>query len=120
MSEIRFHETNSGKDARASFAGFEGLNMVWFVAGLGASLAVFRYVNSQLHWDLVESGAVAAIPILLVSAYVFLLKQGKPPSYDIDGFEWVAVKVAGSPYFSRRHTMKVKNPYREESDGKDS
>ena len=54
-----------------------------------------------------------ALPVLLVSAYVFGLKQGKPSSYDVELAEWLIIKMAGVNYFSPSKVPPPKVPFLE-------
>jgi hypothetical protein len=52
-------------------------------------------------------------PVMLVSAYVFGLKQGKPKSYDIELAEWLLIKILGINYFSPKQVEQLKLPWTE-------
>jgi len=53
----------------------------------------------------------ASIPIVVVSAYCFGLKQGKPASYDVELFEWLIIKASGTPYFSPSKVESITLPW---------
>ena len=93
MPERHFTETNSGGDSKPVVWIFEGNNVLWMVAGLGAGLMVFRLAHGAWQWSLVEAMIVALVPVLAATLYVLVLKAGKPPSYDKEWFEWMAIRA---------------------------
>ena len=76
--------THAGDDSDGKLWGIEGINILFLLAGLllslGLSLTVFR---QQIH-SAAFSFAVGSLPLVLASAYVFALRQGRPRSYDTD------------------------------------
>lgn len=97
---IKYHETNEGREVQQGIAGFEGANALWFIAAVGLSMVLFRQSVDGLKLDFPWPFVIAAAPIVLVSAYVFGLKQGKPKSYDVELGEWLIIKLTGTSYFS--------------------
>lgn len=99
---IRLHETNEGRETQQGIAGFEGLNALFFMAALGLALMIFRRFATDVPPNMPAAFIGAAIPLVLVSLYCFGLKQGKPPSYDVELGEWLIIKLSGASYFSPR------------------
>jgi hypothetical protein len=73
-------QTHAGDDSDGRIWGFEGMNILFILAGLllsvGLSLLLVR------HHPPMFSVAVGALPFVLATAYVFALRQGKPKCYD--------------------------------------
>ena len=99
---IRLHETNEGRETQQGIAGFEGLNALFFMFALGLALMIFRRFAADTPPNMPAAVIGAAIPLVLVSLYCFGLKQGKPPSYDVELGEWLIIKASGASYFSPR------------------
>ena len=59
---------------------------IWFVLFFLA-IAVFFVLLVMLKTSLMASVGCALVPLGLVAAYIFGLRQGKPPGYDRDCFE---------------------------------
>jgi hypothetical protein len=85
--QIRFTETNSADDSKGRTWGLDG-NLFWFVAGGAFAFVVILLVCfSALKFNFVPSILLAALPLTLCVIYVFTLRQGKPPGYDVDCLE---------------------------------
>jgi len=82
-SELRLTDTNAASDSKGRTWGLEGNLFWWLVGGLGAGITVVAGLS------LLTSLLVALIPVLLCLAYIFGLRQGKPPGYDRDIFEYL-------------------------------
>ncbi|MGV3660958.1 MAG: hypothetical protein ACO1TE_12285 [Prosthecobacter sp.] len=67
---------------------------------LGFALMIFRRFASGPEASMLVAISLAAIPLIVVSAYVFGLKQGKPASYDVELAEWLIIKASAAPYFA--------------------
>ena len=71
----------------ARYGASKGLNILLILAGLilsvGLSMMLFR---QQAHSPFVSFG-VGSLPLVLMVAYVFGLRQGKPKHYDTDLLE---------------------------------
>ena len=84
-------DTHAGDDSDGRIWGIEGINILLILAGLilgvGLSLLLFR---QQAHSPLFSFG-VGSLPFVLIVAYVFGLRQGKPKRYDTDLLEtWIS------------------------------
>ena len=107
---VRLHETNEGRDTQQGIAGFEGANAFYFMLAIGLGLLLFRKFSEGANPNMSMAMIIAAIPMVVVSAYVFGLKQGKPPSYDVELGEWLIIKLSQAPYFSPRQAEKLSLP----------
>ena len=56
---------------------------------------------------------IMSAPVVVISAYVFGLKQGKPESYDIELAEWLIIKLTRMNYFSPKQVEAMKLPWME-------
>jgi hypothetical protein len=92
-------QTHAGDDSDGKIWGIEGINIVLILAGLilsvGLSIMLFR---QQAH-SLFVSFGVGSVPLVLMVAYVFGLRQGNPKHYDTDlletftsGTAWMAAR----------------------------
>jgi hypothetical protein len=112
---IRLHETNEGRETQQGFAGFEGMNALFFMFALALGLLIFRRYAGAAEPNMTAAIIGGAIPIVLVSAYVFGLKQGKPASYDIELGEWLIIRTSGNSYFSPKQVEPMSLPWLEET-----
>ena len=86
-TDLRLTDTNAASDSKGRTWGLEGGLFWWLVCGVGAAIVLFFIVLVPLNSSLLTSVLVAGIPISLSLAYIFGLRQGKPPGYDRDLFE---------------------------------
>lgn len=112
---VRFHETNEGRETQQGIAGFEGLNALFFMGALGLSMLLFRRFSEGQNANMGMAALIASIPLIIVSAYVFGLKQGKPKSYDVELGEWLIIKISKAPYFSPRQVEPLALPWVDDS-----
>jgi hypothetical protein len=117
---IRLHETNEGREVQQGIAGFEGLNALFFMGALTLSLLLFRKFAGEQNANMSLAILIASIPIVLVSLYVFGLKQGKPASFDIELGEWLIIKASGGSYFSPKQVEPLALDWIEDPKSKDS
>lgn len=111
-NRIRFHESNEGRETPQGFAGFEGNNVLWLLVAVGLSLVLSQGVDN-LGFPTWANILIMTAPVIVVSAYVFGLKQGKPKSYDIELAEWLAIKAMGLNFFSQKQVEQLKLPWTE-------
>jgi hypothetical protein len=111
-SKVRYYETNEGREVSQGFAGFEGGNVLLLLGAVALSLILSQGVDN-LGFPFWANALIMALPILVVSAYVFGLKQGKPPSYDIELAEWLIIKLAGINFLSHKQVQPMKLPWLE-------
>jgi hypothetical protein len=83
-TELRLTDTNAASDSKGRTWGLEGGLFWWLVGGIGAGITVFFVFLVILKSSLLASCGVALIPVGLCLAYIFGLRQGKPPGYDRD------------------------------------
>jgi hypothetical protein len=86
-TDLRFTDTNAASDSQGRTWGLEGSLFWWLVGGIGAAIAVFFVLLVMLNLSLMASMGCALVPLGLCGAYIFGLRQGKPPGYDRDCFE---------------------------------
>lgn len=111
-SKVRYHESNEGRETQQGFAGFEGNNVLLLLGAVGFSLVLSQGVDN-LGLPTWANILIMTLPIIVVSAYVFGLKQGKPKSYDIELAEWLLIKLLGVNYLSPQQAEKMKLPWNE-------
>jgi hypothetical protein len=88
-SELRLTDTNAASDSKGRTWGLEGSLFWWLLAGLGAGITVFFLLLVVAGKSFGVSFLAAIVPVVLCLAYIFGLRQGKPPGYDRDIFEYV-------------------------------
>lgn len=88
-TELRLTDTNAASDSKGRTWGLEGGLFWWLVGGIGVGITVFFVFLVILKSTLLTSFGLALIPVGLCLAYIFGLRQGKPPGYDRDIFERV-------------------------------
>ena len=86
-TDLRLTDTNAASDSKGRTWGLEGGLFWWLVGGVGIAITVFFVLLVVLKSSLLTSFGVALVPVLLCLAYIFGLRQGKPPGYDRDVFE---------------------------------
>jgi hypothetical protein len=87
-TELRFTDSNAASDSSGRTWGLEGNLFWWLVGGVGAGLILFFLLLVACRAGLMTSFGVAVVPILLCLAYIFGLRQGKPPGFDRDCLEF--------------------------------
>ena len=105
-TEFRFTDTNAASDSKGRTWGLEGGLFWWLVGGVGAGITLFVLFLVVLNSSLFMSFVIAVVPVLLCLAYIFGLRQGKPPGYDRDIFE----RVLTSRGFGPDETQTIKHP----------
>lgn len=96
-AELRLTDTNAASDSKGRTWGLEGGLFWWLVGGIGAGITVFFVALVVLNSSLLTSLGVALIPVGICLAYIFGLRQGKPPGYDRDIFERVLTGSGFAP-----------------------
>jgi len=96
-SELRLTDTNAASDSKGRTWGLEGGLFWWLVGGIGAGITLFFLLLVVVGASLTVSFFVALAPVLLCLAYIFGLRQGKPPGYDRDCFEYLLTGRGFSP-----------------------
>ena len=108
-SDLRLTDTNAASDSKGRTWGLEG-NLFWYlIGGLAVGITLFFVLLVGFHAKLINSFAVAVVPLLLSLAYIYGLRQGKPPGYDRDCLEyWLRGRGFGpeiSQYQNLRHPL---------------
>ena len=88
-SELRLTDTNAASDSKGRTWGLEGGLFWWLIGGIGSGITLFFVLLVVLGESFLTSFLVALVPVVLCLAYIFGLRQGKPPGYDRDIFEHV-------------------------------
>jgi len=88
-SELRLTDTNAASDSKGRTWGLEGGLFWWLIGGIGTGITLFFILLVVVGLSLGVSFFVALVPVLVCLAYIFGLRQGKPPGYDRDIFEYV-------------------------------
>lgn len=102
-SELRLTDTNAASDSKGRTWGLEGNLFWWLVGGVGAGITLFFVLLVMLNLSLLVSFVVALLPLLLALAYIFGLRQGKPPGYDQDCFEYAVSGRGFGPETTRSY-----------------
>lgn len=88
-AELRLTDTNAASDSKGRTWGLEGGLFWWLIGGIGAGITLFFVLLVVVGSSLGVSFFVALVPVLVCLAYIFGLRQGKPPGYDRDIFEYI-------------------------------
>jgi len=86
-NELRLTDTNAASDSKGRTWGLEGGLFWWLIGGIGTGIILFFVLLVVLDVSLAMSFLAALVPVSLCLAYIFGLRQGKPPGYDRDIFE---------------------------------
>jgi hypothetical protein len=100
-TDLRLTDTNAASDSKGRTWGLEGGLFWWLVGGVGVAVTVFLVLLVILKSSLLTSLGIAFLPLLLCLAYIFGLRQGKPPGYDRDIFERLLTGTGFSPEGNR-------------------
>jgi hypothetical protein len=103
-SELRLTDTNAASDSAGRTWGLEGTLFWWLVGGIGAGITLFFLLLVVGGKSLGVSFLVAIVPVVLCLAYIFGLRQGKPPGYDRDIFEYILNGRGFGPEIHRSST----------------
>jgi hypothetical protein len=106
-NELRLTDTNAASDSKGRTWGLDGGLFWWLIGGIGAGIMVFFILLVPMNCSLTVSFVVALLPVLLCLAYIFALRQGKPPGYDRDLFEYFTTGRGFSPQITTqdRHPL---------------
>lgn len=96
-NELRLTDTNAASDSKGRTWGLEGGLFWWLIGGIGTGITLFFVLLVVVGSSLTVSFLVALVPVLVCLAYIFGLRQGKPPGYDRDIFEYVTTGRGFSP-----------------------
>jgi hypothetical protein len=103
-SELRLTDTNAASDSKGRTWGMEGGLFWWLIGGIGAGITLFFVLLVVVGSSLATSFLVALVPLLICLAYIFGLRQGKPPGYDRDCFEYLLTGRGFSPQTGHNYT----------------
>ena len=108
-TDLRLTDTNAASDSKGRTWGLEGGFFWWFVGGVGAGITLFFVLLVPLKASFLTSFVVALLPVAFCLAYIFGLRQGKPPGYDRDCFEhWISgsgFAPEGNPTLNSKHPL---------------
>ena len=96
-SELRLTDTNAASDSKGKTWGLEGGLFWWLIGGIGSGITLFFLLLVLLGESLLTSFLFALVPVGLCLAYIFGLRQGKPPGYDRDILEHLTTGRGFSP-----------------------
>src|ERR1700689_1099330 len=103
-SELRLTDPKAASDSKGRTWGLEGGLFWWLIGGIGAGIIVFFILLVVLNVSLAMSFVAALVPVSVCLAYIFALRQGKPPGYDRDCFEYLTTGRGFSPEAHRSCT----------------
>jgi hypothetical protein len=86
-TDLRLTDTNAASDSQGRTWGLEGSLFWWLVGGVGVGITLFFVLLVVQKAALTTAFGVAVLPVMLCLAYIFGLRQGKPPGYDRDMLE---------------------------------
>jgi hypothetical protein len=84
--------TNAGDDSEGSVWGIQGDNLLVLLVALVVAIGFALVLHARGAGPLV---VLAGAPLGIASAYIFLLRQGKPPAYDLD---WLEAQCLGGDW----------------------
>ena len=99
-SELRLTDTNAASDSKGRTWGLEGGLFWWLIGGIGAGITLFFLLLVVVGASVFAAFVVGLVPMLVCLAYIFGLRQGKPPGYDRDIFEYA---VSGRGFGPEAH-----------------
>jgi len=109
-TDLRLTDTNAASDSQGRTWGLEG-NLFWYlVGGLGAGITTFFVLIVIIKAGLLSSFGIALLPVVLVLAYIYGLRQGKPPGYDRDFLERILSGGGFGPQAGGTCTHHSKHP----------
>ncbi len=80
---LQSYKSNNADDSKGKTWGFEGENIYFFMAAVFVALCLGTWLH-QSKCSLPTTLAVCSLPVVIVCAWIFALRQGKPPRYDMD------------------------------------
>lgn len=90
MQNLRLTDTNAADDSAGSVWGLDGNLFIPVVASAALSIGLLLVLFGAFHVHWLISALLGALPFVGTMSYVLLFKQGKPPGYDRDLFEfWI-------------------------------
>ena len=96
-TELRLTDTNAASDSKGRTWGLEGgLVLVAHRRHRRGHHRVLCPARRPERSSLTMSFLVALVPVLVCLAYIFGLRQGKPPGYDRDCFEYLSTDAASA------------------------
>jgi hypothetical protein len=107
-SELRLTDTNAASDSKGRTWGLEGGLFWWLIGGIGGGITMFFVLLVVSGEPFLTSFLIALVPVVLCLAYIFGLRQGKPPGYDRDIFEHVVSPHGFGP--ENNHSLIPKHP----------
>jgi hypothetical protein len=84
MEGLRLTDTNAADDSKGAVWGLDGNLFIPVVVSAVLSIALLLVMIGFFAFSWLVGFAVASIPFIATTSYIALLKQGKPPGYDID------------------------------------
>ena len=111
-TNLRLTDTNAASDSKGRTWGLEGNLIWWLIGGIGASIVLFFLLIVGFKAGLMTSFGVAVGPVLFCLAYIFGLRDAKPPGYDRDCLQHWMSCTGFSPEV--HHNGSAKHPLSED------
>jgi hypothetical protein len=105
-TDLRLTDTNAASDSKGKTWGLEGGLFWWLVGGVGAGITLCFVLLVPMKASLLTSFVFALLPVALCLAYIFGLRQGKPPGYDRDMFERLFTGSGFAPEAQNNRTFR--------------
>lgn len=87
MNELRYTDTNAADDSAGRAFGLDGNLYLPVLIAVLVALGGFAVLGLVLRVNFIVAGIMVAVPLTVVLAWAFCLKQGKPAGYDRDMVE---------------------------------
>ena len=83
-SELRLTPTHAAEEFQGTVLGIQTTLFVWVALALLAAIALFAWLFYGQGRDFFAAAQWAALPVLIVVAYLRFCHQGRPPGYTLD------------------------------------
>ena len=98
---LPYHRVNNADDSTGKTWGFEGNNVFILLGALLLGISILSEGMSK-GWSPVTVGMAGAAPLIVSSLWVFGFRQGKPPGYDVDCFDFWFSGAGFGPELARQ------------------
>jgi len=87
MSELRITDTNSVNDSKGRAFGLEGNDFIYVLVAFVVSLGLYIVFSFVLHVRMAAAMLFSLPVLVVVSAWILLLRHNKPEGYAEDLFD---------------------------------